>query len=119
MRWFRFAAAVVAVGMLSTATVTNVAEAKGGLTVTPASVVLGSTFTIAGCGYPAPTSLSFHVVGPNVDYFTAGEPLATDCFSEQWQAWWSTPGAYEITSFYRDSKGSTRKVTVVKFAVVA
>lgn len=122
-RWSRFAAAAAAVITLATvATVSDVTEAKGSLTITPTPVVLGTTFTIAGCGYPVPTSLSFHVEGPGIDYFTAGEPLAADsggCFSDAWLAWWSTAGGYQITSFYRDSKGSTRKVTVVKFTVTA
>jgi hypothetical protein len=121
MRWARVAAAVIAVATMSTAA-GGVAQAKGSLTISPTPVVLGSTFTLAGCGYPTPTSLSFEVVGPDVKYFTSGEPLGADsggCFSDQWTAWWSTPGDYQITSFYRDAKGSTRKVTVAKFAVTA
>ena len=55
-----------------------------------------------------------------VDYFTAGEPLtaANGCFSQAWTAWWAELGDYSITSYYRDAKGSTRKVAVVTFAVL-
>jgi hypothetical protein len=86
-------------------------------------VTLGSTFTLSGCGYPTPTSLSFEVNGPRksgIHYFTAGEPLTdpSGCFTDEWLAWWGVPGDYQITSWYRDSKGATHKVTVVKFTVV-
>ena len=37
--------------------------------------------------------------------------------SQSWTAWWAAAGDYSITSYYRDSKGSTRKVAVVRFAV--
>lgn len=95
------------------------AAGKGGLAIDPTTVPRGSIFTLSGCGYPAPTSISFHVVGPDVDYFTAGEPLTatSGCFSQSWTAWWAAAGDYSITSYYRDAKGSTRKVAVVKFAV--
>ena len=109
--------AMVAVTMLAVASFSGTAAAKGTLTVSPAPVVLGSPFTLAGDGYLAPTSIAFHVEGPGVDYFTASEPLASISFSQTWIAWWSNPGAYSITSYYRDSKGSLRKVTVVKFTV--
>jgi hypothetical protein len=108
-------------GLLAMSSAGLVSAGKGTLTINPTRVVLGSEMTLAGCGYPTPTSLSFHVVGPGVDYFTAGEPLAADsagCFDETWIAWWSTAGAYQITSYYRDAKGSTRKVAVVKFTAV-
>jgi hypothetical protein len=91
--------------------------AKASLSVDPDPVTLGSTFTVSGCGYPAPTSITFKVVGPGVNYFTAAEPLATDCYESEWTAWWSEPGAYQLTSYYRDSKGALRKATVVKFTV--
>ena len=95
------------------------AGGKGGLAIDPATVTRGSTFTLSGCGYPTPTSISFHVEGPVVNYFTAGEPLTGDgCFSQTWTAWWAEAGDYSITSYYRDAKGSTRKVAVVKFAVL-
>jgi hypothetical protein len=98
---------------------TGQAAGKGGLAIDPTTVARGATFELSGCGYPTPTSLSFHVVGPVVDYFTAGEPLtaADGCFSQTWTAWWSEAGDYSITSYYRDAKGSTRKVAVVKFSV--
>jgi hypothetical protein len=91
---------------------------KGTLVIDPSPVQLDTSFTLSGCGYPTPT-LSFHVVGPSVDYFTASEPLAdsSGCFADTWLAWWSDAGPYQITSYYRDSKGATRKVTVVKFDV--
>ena len=84
--------------------------------------MLGQTFVISGCGYAAPTSISFEVSGPpksGLHYFTAGEPLTdpTGCFSETWTAWWSIIGAYQITSYYRNSHGSTSKAAVVKFTV--
>jgi hypothetical protein len=99
------------------------ARAAGGGSLTVSSpVVLGQTFTLSGCGYPAPTSISFEVVGPRksgIDYFTAGEPLTDPggCFSETWTAWWAVPVAYQITSSYRDSRGATHKAAVVKFTV--
>jgi hypothetical protein len=116
----RLAAALAMAGLLAASSAGLASAGKGTLTIDPSPVARGETFTLTGCGYPVPTSLSFHVVGPNVDYFTAGEPLAADsggCFSDTWLAWWSDAGAYQITSYYRDSKGSTRKVAVVKFTV--
>ena len=96
--------------------------AAGGttLTVAPDPVALGSSFTLEGCGYPAPTSISFEVSGPRksgLHYFTAAEPLADSCFSDEWLAWWDVAGAYQITAWYRDGKGATHKGAVVKFTV--
>jgi hypothetical protein len=116
----RLLAAVGTAVLLVSLTAGLVDAGAGTLTIDPTTVARGATLTISGCGYPVPTSISFHVVGPSVDYFTAGEPLdATSggCFSETWTAWWSKAGAYSITSYYRDTKGSTRKVAVVKFTV--
>ena len=122
-------ALVLAVAALFAAVTAGGKAAGGGaLTVTPTppdlNVTLGHTFTLSGCGYPTPTSLSFEVVGPrkattDIHYFTAGEPLTdpAGCFSEDWTAWWGVAGDYQITSYYRDSHGSTRKVAVVKFTV--
>lgn len=105
--------------ILAIASLSGTASAKGTLTVDPTTVPRNSSFTLAGCGYAASTAIAFHVTGPGVNYFTAGEllPLEGGCFSETWIAWWTNPGAYAITSYYRDSKGALRKVTVVKFAV--
>jgi hypothetical protein len=100
---------VLAAGVLALAAAGGSSAGKAGLTADPSIVARGSTFTLAGCGYQAPTSLSFKVVGPGVDYFTAGEPLTTGCFSESWTAWWATAGVYSITSYYRDAKGATHK----------
>ena len=63
--------------------------------------------------------MSCHVEGPGAKYFAGGEPLTSPdgCFSERLVAWWSNAGAYTITSFYRDAKGSLRKTGVVKFTV--
>src|SRR4051812_110761 len=114
-------AAVLAAAFVST--IWESARAAGGGTLSVSSpVVLGQTFTISGCGYPAPTSISFEVNGPRksgLRYFTAGEPLTdpAGCFSETWTAWWSVTGDYQITSSYRDSRGATHKAAVVKFAV--
>ena len=98
--------------------------AGGGLTVDPGSVPSGGTFTLSGTGYTVPTSLSFEVTGPRkadpqIHYFTAGEPLTDPCgcFSETWTAWWSVKGDYQITSWWRDSHGSTRKGGVVTLTV--
>jgi hypothetical protein len=105
--------------ILAIASVGVAAGGKGTLTVDPTPVPQGSTFTLSGCGYPTPSSLTFRVVGPGTDYSTAGEPLplADGCFSDEWTAWWSETGSYSITSYYRDAKGALRKVAVVKFAV--
>jgi hypothetical protein len=118
MKKLLLALAVAALLAVSSAGIAT--AGKSGLTIDPTTVPLGSAFTLSGCGYPTPTSISFHVVGPTVDYFTSGEPLPVSsggCFSETWIAWWTDAGAYSITSFYRDTKGSTRKVAVVKFTV--
>ncbi|HET7450282.1 MAG TPA: hypothetical protein VFJ78_06760 [Gaiellaceae bacterium] len=97
------------------------AGAAGTLSVSPDPVALGSTFTVSGCGYTAPGSISFEVVGPRksgIDYFTSGEPLTDSCFSEQWTAWWSVAGDYSINSYTLDAKGMRKKEAVVKFTVV-
>ena len=119
--------AVVLIALVATAAIATIggkaARAGGGGTLSVSSpVVLGQTFTLSGCGYPAPTSISFEVTGPRksgIDYFTAGEPLTDPggCFSETWTAWWGVAGAYQITSSYRDSRGATHKAAVVKFTV--
>lgn len=108
--------------LLAVVTAGAVHAAGGTLTATPSSVALGGSFTLAGCGYPVPTSISFEVTGPRksgIHYFTAGEPLTdpSGCFSEGWTAWWGVTGAYQITSYYRDSKGATHKSAVVKLTV--
>ena len=96
--------------------------AGGSLAIDPTTVPLNSTFTLSGSGYVVPTSLSFEVTGPrksDIHYFTAGEPLTDPCgcFSEQWTAWWGVTGDYQISSWWRDSKGATHKGGVVKFTV--
>ena len=99
----------------------------GSLSATPNPVVQNGTFVLSGCGYPAPTSISFEVTGPKksdppVHYFTAGEPLGTDsggCFEEQWTAWWGVTGTFQITSWWRDSKGSTHKGAVLALTVTS
>jgi hypothetical protein len=97
------------------------ALAKPTLTVTPNPVALGGTFTVAGCGYPEGSSISFEVTGPrksNIHYFTAASPVpAGGCYGADWLAWWSVAGDYQLTSWYRDSKGSTHKAAVAKFTV--
>jgi hypothetical protein len=120
----RVALTLVVAAVLAAVTASSQAAGGASLTITPTPVPLGSTFTLSGCGYPVPTSLSFEVVGPrkaatDIHYFTAGEPLTdpSGCFSENWTAWWSVTGEYQITSYYRDSHGSTRKAAVVKFTV--
>jgi hypothetical protein len=99
------------------------ALAVGTLTVSPTPVTLDSTFTVAGSGYPAGSSISFELTGPRksgIHYFTAGAPIAEcGCFTQEWTAWWGVEGDYQLTSWYRDKKGSTHKASVVKFAVVA
>jgi hypothetical protein len=119
-------AILIAAALLAAAFVSTIWEsalAAGGGTLSVSSpVVLGQTFVISGCGYPAPTSISFEVNGPRksgLDYFTAGEPLTdpAGCFSETWTAWWSVTGDYQITSMYRDTRGATHKAAVVKFTV--
>ena len=115
------AAALLAAALIST--VWESALAAGGGTLSVSSpVVLDQPFVISGCGYPAPTSISFEVSGPRksgLHYFTAGEPLTdpSGCFSESWTAWWGITGDYQITSYYRSSRGSTQKAAVVKFTV--
>ena len=84
--------------------------------------MLDQTFLVSGCGYPAPTSISFEVSGPRksgLHYFAAGEPLTqpSGCFCETRTAWWSIAGASQITSYDRTSRGSTQKAAVVKFTV--
>jgi hypothetical protein len=94
--------------------------ATAGDLVVSQPVALGGTFTLSGCGYAAPGSISFEVVGPRksgIDYFTSGEPLTASCFSETWTAWWGVAGDYQITSYTLDSKGMRKKAAVVKFAV--
>ena len=119
-------AILVAAALLAAAFVSTIwesARAAGGGTLSVSSpVVLGQTFLVSGCGYPAPTSISFEVSGPRksgLHYFTAGEPLTDPggCFSETWTAWWSVTGAYQLTSYYRDSRGATHKAAVVNFTV--
>ena len=108
-------AAVLAVGT------SGVALAVGTLEASPTPVVLGSTFTLHGCGYPAGSAVSFEVSGPKksgIHYFTASEPSDSDgCFTDDWTAWWAVAGEYQITSWYRDGKGSTRKGAVLKLDV--
>ena len=97
------------------------AEAAGSLSVSPSPVALGSTFTLSGCGYAAPGSISFELVGPKksgIDYFTSAEPLTSSCFDEQWTAWWGVAGDYQITSYTMDAKGMRKKEAVLKFTVV-
>jgi hypothetical protein len=121
----RLLLALLVVGLLAVAPVGSLAAGGGSLTVTPSTVTLNSTFTLSGSGYVVPTSLSFEVTGPRktgdpqIHYFTAGEPLTDPCgcFSEQWTAWWSVTGDYQITSWWRDSKGSTHKGGVVTLTV--
>lgn len=115
----------VAVGALAAALSAGSPAAGGGsLTVTPSTVPEGSTFQLHGCGYPVPSAIVFEVVGPKkaspaIDYFTSGEPIGADgCFTEDWVAWWSVTGAFQITSSYRDAKG-THKAAVVKLTVTA
>lgn len=96
------------------------AAAAGTLAVSPDPVALGGTFTLSGCGYTAPTSIVFEVVGPRtsgIHYFTAGEPLTDSCFSEEWLAFWGVAGDYQITSYTLDAKGMRKKAAVVKFTV--
>lgn len=95
-----------------------------GLVATPNPVAQNATFTLSGCGYAAPTSISFEVTGPRkaetpIHYFTGAEPLTdpSGCFSEQWTAWWSATGTFQITSWWRDSHGSTRKGAVLSLTV--
>jgi hypothetical protein len=104
----------------------GLAAGGAGLTATPNPVLQGSTFTLSGCGYTAPTSISFEVSGPKkadppIHYFTAAEPLtdSSGCFSEQWTAWWGATGTFQITSWSRDSHGSTRKGAVLALTVTA
>jgi hypothetical protein len=109
-------ASIVAVLVLAPA-----AAAAGTLSVGPDPVTLGSTFTLSGCGYTAPGSISFEVTGPaksGIHYFTSGEPLTDACFSETWTAWWAVAGDYQITSYTLDSKGMRKKAAVVKFTAV-
>lgn len=115
--WLARLAAVAAAALALAAP----AAAVGDLAVSPSSVQLGDSFTLSGCGYPVPTSISIEVSGPKksgIHYFTAGEPIGADgCFSQSWTAWWSATGTYQITSWWRDGKGATRKGAVVKLLV--
>jgi hypothetical protein len=115
------------VGLLAAAPSGGLAAGGGTLVVDPAplaSVTLGCTFTISGSGYTAATSISFEVTGPRkatpaIHYFTGAEPVAAGgTFSETWTAWWSVDGAYQLQSWWRDSKGATHKGAVVKFTAV-
>jgi hypothetical protein len=113
--------AALVVGALALMAV-GVALAKPTLTVTPDPVALDGTFTVAGCGYPEGSSISFEVTGPRksgIHYFTAASPVAVGgCYGPtEWLAWWGVTGDYQLTSWYRDSKGSTHKAAVVKFTV--
>ncbi len=100
--------------------------AAGTLAVDPAplaAVTLGCTFTVSGDGYTAATSISFEVTGPRkadtqIHYFTSGEPVAGGAFTETWTAWWGVAGAYQLQSWWRDSKGASHKGATVKFTVV-
>jgi hypothetical protein len=116
--------ALLVVGLVTAAPGGSLAAGGGSLAVSPTTVTQYSTFTLSGCGYPVPTSLSFEVNGPrkasiDIHYFTAGEPLTdpSGCFSEQWTAWWGVTGDFQITSYYRDSRFATHKAGVVKFTV--
>ena len=76
---------------------------------------------MSGCGYTAPGSISFEVVGPRksgIDYFTSGEPLTDSCFSETWTAWWGVPGDYQITAYTLTVKGMRKKEAVVKLTAL-
>jgi len=101
----------------------GLAAGGGNLSADPPTVQLGQTFTLSGCGYPVPTSISFEVSGPRkadppIHYFTAGEPIGADgCFAEVWTAWWPVAGDFQITSMWRDSKGKTNKAGVLKLTV--
>src|SRR5262245_20244052 len=110
----------LAAGMLAVAAVGS-ALAVGTLEISPTPVVLGSTFTLHGCGYPVPSAISFEVSGPRksgIHYQTAGEPIGADgCFTYEWTAWWGVAGDYQITTWHREGKGSTRKGAVAKFEV--
>lgn len=96
------------------------ASAAGTLSVNPDPVARDATFTLSGCGYDAPGSISFEVTGPRksgIHYFTSGEPLTDTCFSETWTAWWGVVGTYQITSYTLDAKGMRKKAAVVSFTV--
>ena len=118
---------LLAVGLVAVLPVRGLAAGGTTLVVDTAplaSVTLGSTFTLSGAGYPVPSSISFEVTGPRkavqaIHYFTSGEPVGADgTFSETWTAWWSVAGDYQITSWWRDSKGASHKGAVVKFTAV-
>jgi len=122
----RLAIIVAVVGLLAAVPAGGLA-AGGGLIATPNPVAQNGAFTLSGCGYTVPTSLSFEVTGPkkatpSIHYFTAGEPLGVDsggCFSEQWTAWWGVTGTFQITSWWRDAKGATRKGAVLALTVTS
>ena len=90
--------------------------------MTSGPVALGETFTLEACGATLPTSISFEVSGPKksgIHYFTAGEPVTDPggCFTDDWTAWWGVAGDYQITSWYRSSKGTLSKGAVLKLTV--
>ncbi len=118
----RLLVGVLLAGALA-AVVVGSALGKATLTVDPDPVTLGASFTLAGCGYPDGSSISFEVTGPRksgIHYFTSASPVpAGGCYSDDWVAWWGVEGAYQITSWYRDSKGATHKAAVVKFSVTS
>jgi hypothetical protein len=103
----------------------GLAAGGGSLTATPNPVAQNGVFTLSGCGYTVPTSISLEVTGPKksdppIHYFTAGEPLGADsggCFTQEWTAWWGATGTFQITSWWRDSKGSTHKGAVLALTV--
>lgn len=110
----------LAFATLAAALVVVPSAAAAGTLAVSGPVTLGGTFTLSGCGYAAPGSISFEVAGPNksgIDYFTSGEPLTDSCFSETWTAWWGVKGDYQITSYTLDAKGMRKKAAVVKFTV--
>jgi hypothetical protein len=118
---------LLAAGVLAAAPSGGLGAGGMTLVVDPApldSVTLGCTFAVSGSGYIAATSISFEVTGPRkadprIHYFTASEPIAADgTFSDSWTAWWSVAGDYQLTSFWRDSKGASHKGAVVKFTAV-
>ena len=119
----KFLLTLLIAGLAGLAPAGGLAIGGGSVTVSPDPVTLGSTFTLEACGLPVPTSVSFEVNGPRkadppIHYFTAGEPSTAPCFEDEWLAWWGVEGAYQITAWWRDSKGATHKLAVAKFTVV-
>src|SRR4051794_29462221 len=115
---------VLVLGLVAGAPGGGLAAGGSTLTVDPTTVQLRQTFTIEGCGYPVPTTLTFEVTGPRkadtqIHSFTSADPLPSPdgCFSEQWTAWWGVAGAYQVPSMWRDRKGTSHKAAVVKFTV--